>query len=61
MSVPTCAAQSEVSAGDDVYRPRYPELKGELLLFSQGLPDLEALLARHQFTHPAKIQRASRE
>jgi len=55
------------------YRPRYPELEvlasippgtildGELLVLSQGVPDLEALLARHQLTQPAKIQRASRQ
>src|SRR5689334_18794849 len=53
------------------YRPRYPELQvlanlppgtildGELLQLSQGLPDLEAMLARHQLAHPAKIQRVS--
>ena len=55
------------------YRPRYPELQvlanlppgtildGELLQLSQGLPDLEAMLARHQLAHPAKIQHASKE
>lgn len=54
------------------YRPRYPEmgvlaalppgtlLDGELVLLSQGLPDLDAILGRHQLSHPAKIQHASR-
>src|SRR6185369_5549028 len=54
------------------YRPRYPELEvlaslppgtildGELVLLSQGLSDLDAMLARHQLTHLGKIQRASR-
>ena len=54
------------------YRPRYPEmgflaalppgtiLDGELILLSQGMPDLEAILARHQLTHLAKIQHASK-
>src|SRR5262249_44878052 len=52
---------------------RYPELQvlvnlppgtildGELLQLSQGLPDLEAMLARHQLAHPVKIQHASKE
>ena len=55
------------------YRSRYPEMQvlaalppgtildGELVLLSQGLPDLEAILARHQLSHPAKIQHASRQ
>jgi ATP-dependent DNA ligase len=54
------------------YRPRYPEmgclaalppgtiLDGELILLTQGLPDLAAILGRHQLTHPAKIQQASK-
>ena len=54
------------------YRSRYPEMQvlaalppgtildGELVRLSQGLPDLEAILARHQLSHPAKIQHASR-
>ena len=53
------------------YRLRYPELRvlaalppgtildGELISWSQGLPDLEAILARHHLSHPAKIQHAS--
>ena len=53
------------------YRPRYPEmgilaalppgtiLDGELVLLSQGLPDLDAILGRHQLSHPAKIKQAS--
>jgi ATP-dependent DNA ligase len=55
------------------YRPRYPEMQvlarlppgtlldGELVLLPQGLPDLEAILARHQLTHPAKILRGSQD
>jgi ATP-dependent DNA ligase len=55
------------------YRSRYSEmdvlaalppgtvLDGELILMSQGLPDLEAILTRHQLCHAAKIQSASRE
>ncbi len=55
------------------YRVRYPEMQvlaalppgtildGELVLMPQGLPDLEAILARHQLTNPAKIQHASRQ
>ena len=55
------------------YRCRYPEMQvvatlppgtildGELVLLSQGVPNLEAILARHQLSHPAKIQHASRE
>ena len=55
------------------YRTRYPEMQvlaalppgtildGELVLMPQGLPDLEAILARHQLSHPAKIQHASRQ
>ena len=47
------------------YRCRYPEMQvlaalppgtildGELVLLSQGVPDLEAILARHQLSHPA--------
>jgi len=54
------------------YRSRYPEMQvlaalppgtildGELVRWRQGLPDLEAILARHQLSHPAKIQYASR-
>src|SRR5450755_3764006 len=58
--------------GRDVadYRSRYPELQvlaalppgtildGELVLVSQGVPDLEAILARHQLSNPIKIQLA---
>jgi bifunctional non-homologous end joining protein LigD len=52
------------------YRPRYPEMQvlaalppgtildGELVLQSHGVPDLEAILARHQLSHPGKIQHA---
>src|SRR2546423_11741175 len=52
------------------YRSRYPEMQilaalppgtivdGELVLLSRGLPDLEAILARHQLSQPAKIQHA---
>jgi bifunctional non-homologous end joining protein LigD len=36
-------------------------LDGELVLCSHGLPDLEALLARHQLTNPLKIQQQSRQ
>jgi bifunctional non-homologous end joining protein LigD len=36
-------------------------LDGELIIQSQGLPDLEAILARHQLTHPTKIQHASQQ
>ncbi len=55
------------------YRVRYPELQaltalppgtvldGELILTSEGLPDLEAILARHHLTHPAKIEHISRQ
>src|ERR1022692_3415261 len=55
------------------YRLRYPELQvlaalppgtildGELVLLSQGLPDLEAILARHQLSYPAKIQQARQQ
>ena len=54
------------------YRPRYPEmdvlaalppgtiLDGELVRLPQGIPDPEAILARHQLSHPARIQHASR-
>ena len=54
------------------YRPRYPEMQvlaglppgtmldGELVLMPKGIPDLEAILARHQLTNPAKIHHASR-
>jgi ATP-dependent DNA ligase len=54
------------------YRMRYPEIEvlaglppgtlldGELVLLSQGVPDLEAILARHQLTNPAKIEYARR-
>ena len=53
------------------YRCRYPEmpvlaalppgtiLDGELVLLSQGVPDLDAILTRHQLSHPAKIQHCS--
>jgi bifunctional non-homologous end joining protein LigD len=55
------------------YRLRYPELKmlaqlpqgtildGELILAPDRLPDLDALLARHQLTHPGTIQRGSQD
>ena len=55
------------------YRVRYPEMQvlaalppgttldGELVLMPQGLPDLEAILARHQITNSAKIQHFSRQ
>jgi bifunctional non-homologous end joining protein LigD len=55
------------------YRLRYPEMQvlahlppgtildGELIRAPDGLPDLDALLARHQLIHPANIQRGSRE
>ncbi len=36
-------------------------LDGELIVTSQGLPDLEAILARHHLTHPAKIEHISRQ
>jgi bifunctional non-homologous end joining protein LigD len=36
-------------------------LDGELIILSQGLPDLEAILARHQLTHPTKIQHARQQ
>ena len=54
------------------YRARYSELAmlsrlptgtvvdGELVLCSHGVPDLHALLARHQLTNLASIQRQSR-
>jgi ATP-dependent DNA ligase len=54
------------------YRLRYPEMEvlaglppgtlldGELVLLSQGVPDLDAILARHQLTNPAKIEYARR-
>jgi ATP-dependent DNA ligase len=53
------------------YQDRYPEMEvltalspgtildGELVLMPQGLPDLEAILARHQLTNPVKIHYAS--
>jgi bifunctional non-homologous end joining protein LigD len=53
------------------YTARYPELEvlrrlppetvvdGEVVLLPQGLPDLDALLARHQLTNPEKIRRLS--
>jgi bifunctional non-homologous end joining protein LigD len=53
------------------YRSRYPEMQvlaalppgtildGELVLLSHGVPNLEAILARHQFSQPAKIQHGS--
>ncbi len=55
------------------YRPRYPELAilsrlpagtvldGELVLLHQGVPNLEALLARHQLLDPAKLRHVSRD
>jgi bifunctional non-homologous end joining protein LigD len=55
------------------YRLRYPEMQvlaklppgtildGKLIRAPDGLSDLDALLARHQLIHPAKIQRGSRE
>jgi bifunctional non-homologous end joining protein LigD len=55
------------------YRCRYPEMQvlaalppgtildGEMVLLAQGIPDLEAILARHQLSHPAKIQHSSRQ
>jgi len=55
------------------YGGRYPELEvlrslpsgtvldGELVLLSGSVPDLEALLARHQLARPAQIQLASQE
>jgi bifunctional non-homologous end joining protein LigD len=55
------------------YTARYPELDvmrrlppdtvvdGEIVLLPHGLPDLDALLARHQLTHPEKIRRASHD
>ena len=55
------------------YRSRYPEMRvlralppgtildGELVLLPKGVPDLEAILARHQLSNPAKIQRASQQ
>src|SRR5207249_1212802 len=55
------------------YRSRYPEMQvlaalppgtildGELVLLSQGLPDLEAILARHQLRQPAKIEHACQQ
>src|SRR5271157_5529343 len=36
-------------------------LDGELVLFSQGVPDLEAILARHQLNNTMKILHASRQ
>ena|SRR5437588_7950352 len=54
------------------YRSRYPEMQvlaalppgtivdGELVICSKGLPDLEAMLARHHLCQSAKIQYASR-
>ena len=55
------------------YRSRYPELQvlaalppgtildGELVLLSHGVPDLNAILARHQLSNPLKIGHASRQ
>ena len=55
------------------YRSRYPEMQvltglppgmildGELVRLPQGVPDLEAILARHQLSHPAKIRHASQQ
>lgn len=52
------------------YTARYPELHvlsrlpsgtlvdGELILVPRGLPDLDALLARHQLANPLKIRQA---
>jgi bifunctional non-homologous end joining protein LigD len=54
------------------YRSRYPEmavlaalppgtiLDGELVVFSKGLPDLEAILARHHLSNSGRIRHASR-
>ena len=54
------------------YSPRYPELDvlsrlpsgtvvdGELVVLPEGLPDLDAILARHQLTSSEKIRHASR-
>ena len=54
------------------YQQRYPELDvlaqlpmgtvldGELVLFTAGLPDLNALLGRHQRTRPAAVDALSR-
>ena len=55
------------------YRSRYPEMQvlaklppgtvldGELVLLHEGIPDLDAILARHQLSSPAKIQHMSRQ
>ncbi len=55
------------------YRSRYPELAvlsrlptgtvldGELVIWDQGLPNLDALLARHQLLDPAKLRHVSRD
>ncbi|MGZ4662881.1 MAG: ATP-dependent DNA ligase, partial [Arthrobacter sp.] len=55
------------------YRGRYPELDvlrrlppgtvvdGELVVLPQGLPDLDALLARHQLVQPLKIRQAAQQ
>jgi ATP-dependent DNA ligase len=55
------------------YGDRYPELDalrrlpsgtvvdGELVVFQDGRPDLNALLRRHQLIHPARIRHASRQ
>jgi ATP-dependent DNA ligase len=55
------------------YRSRYPDMQvlatlppgtildGELIVLNQGVPDLDAILARHQLTHPSKIQHASQQ
>ncbi len=55
------------------YRSRYPELAvltrlptgtvldGELVLWDQGLPNLDALLARHQLLDPAKVRHLGRD
>src|SRR5205823_4405996 len=54
------------------YQERYPELAGlnrlpggtvvdgEVVLLPEGLPDLDALLARHQLRCPGRIRRHSR-
>jgi DNA ligase D-like protein (predicted ligase) len=54
------------------YDGRYPELDalrrlpsgtivdGELVAFQDGLPNLNAILRRHQLVHPARIRHASR-
>jgi ATP-dependent DNA ligase len=71
----TCADGQWLLWGRDraEYQERYPELAGlnrlpsgtvvdgEVVLLSQGLPDLDALLSRHQLCCPGKIRRHSQE